>query len=77
MWSDLDQFFAGWVPGFFRRGRMRSRSKDLYVELVLDRGEAAAGGLYPLRIPVRGACLVCGGTGYHRNLWCGECETAT
>ncbi len=59
--SDLDDFFHGWVPGFFRGGRQEARKKELYVELVLAPSEALAGGMIPLKIPVQHPCPECGG----------------
>lgn len=73
-WSTVDDFFSGWVPGMFDTGRMASRHKDLYVELVLEPNEATAGGLFPLQVPVTGACRDCRGTGYQNGLSCGTCR---
>jgi molecular chaperone DnaJ len=62
VWSELDDFFAGWVPGVFGAGPDAAREKDLYAELVLSREEARAGGMLPLQIPVEQGCAECKGT---------------
>ncbi len=62
VWSELDDFFAGWVPGVFGPGPDAAREKDLYVELVLTREEARAGGMLPLQIPVEQTCVECKGS---------------
>ncbi|HOX44059.1 MAG TPA: DnaJ domain-containing protein [Myxococcota bacterium] len=62
VWSELDDFFAGWVPGVFGAGPDAAREKDLYAELVLSRQEARAGGMLPLQIPVEQGCAECRGT---------------
>ena len=43
--SHVDDFFQGFVPGFFDRGV--GRGKDLYFEAILSPSEAAEGGLFP------------------------------
>lgn len=73
LYDATDEFFGGYVPGIFTRGRMASRHKDLYVELILDPQEARAGGLYTLTVPVEQACEVCGGSGITDLLTCPAC----
>jgi molecular chaperone DnaJ len=62
VWSELDDFFAGWVPGVFGSGPDAAREKDLYAELLLTREEARAGGMLPLQIPVEQTCAECKGS---------------
>ncbi len=74
LFSAVDEFFHGWVPGFFRTGRQVSRQKNLYVELILEPDEAAAGGLFPLKVPVEQPCPECDGAGYINDLTCPACH---
>ena len=73
LFSDIDDFLGGWLPGFFTTGRTASRRKDLYVEIVLDPEEAARGGLFPLKIPVYEKCNECGASGYVGVFLCTSC----
>lgn len=75
LFSSVDEFFHGWVPGFFRRGRQVSRKKNLYVELILNPDEARTGGLFPLKVPVETVCEDCKGDGYVNDLTCSACHT--
>ncbi len=72
--AELDEFFEGWVPGFFTQGRGASQHKDLYVELVLSPAEATSGGTIPLKIPVERTCVNCDGTGFLGLLSCDTCR---
>ena len=63
LWRTVDDFFEGFVPGFFTSGHTASHRKDLYVEIVLEPDEAARGGLFPLEIPVAEPCAGCSGKG--------------
>jgi molecular chaperone DnaJ len=74
LFSGADDFFGGWIPGFFNAGRMASRRKDLYVELILSPEEATTGGLFTLDVPVCETCPRCGGTGWHGMLACPTCR---
>ncbi|MDJ0763630.1 MAG: DnaJ domain-containing protein [Myxococcota bacterium] len=74
LFSDIDEFLDGWLPGAFTTGRTASRRKDLYVEIILEPGEAARGGLFPLEIPIRERCNKCGSTGYVGMFLCGACR---
>lgn len=74
LFSDIDEFLDGWLPGLFTSGRMASRRKDLYVEIILEPEEAARGGLFPLEIPVREQCHKCGATGHVGVFLCGICR---
>lgn len=73
LFSAIDEFLEGWLPGFFTTGPTASRRKDLYVEIILDREEAARGGLFPLTVPVREQCAACQATGYVGLFLCEEC----
>ena len=72
--AELDEFFEGWVPGFFTQGRGASRHKDMYVELVLSPAEAALGGIIPLKVPVERTCINCNGAGFLGLLSCEACR---
>jgi molecular chaperone DnaJ len=74
MLSAADEFFGGFVPGLFTTGRMSSRHKDLYVELILSSDEARDGGLYDLQVPVHEVCSSCGGSGFYGLIACPECR---
>jgi len=74
LFGRVDEFFGGFVPGIFARVRRRGEAKDLYVELILNPDEAAAGGIYPLQVPVRPPCEECGGTGVVGRLHCSSCR---
>ncbi len=74
LWSAVDEFFEGFVPGFFTTGKTASRRKDLYVEIVLDPDEAASGGLFPLEIPVKEPCEGCEGRGNIGVFLCPSCR---
>ena len=62
LFSHVDDWLAGFVPGWFGRG-VRAK-KDLYCEVILSPGEASRGGLFPLTVPVVESCLRCAGAGY-------------
>jgi molecular chaperone DnaJ len=72
--SELDDFFAGWVPGLFGASTEARLEKDLYAELVLSPAEARAGGMLPLQIPVEQGCPECAGAGLSGPLACGVCR---
>jgi len=74
LFAEVDEFFAGFVPGIFSTGRGASRKKDLYVELELTPMEAGAGGMFPLEVPVERACPQCRGRGVQDLLICAECR---
>jgi molecular chaperone DnaJ len=61
--SPVDDFFEGFLPGFFDLGKRGSSGKDLYFEAILSPEEAASGGLYPITIPLLEPCPSCGGGG--------------
>ncbi|MBN2531996.1 MAG: DnaJ domain-containing protein [Spirochaetales bacterium] len=69
--SVLDNFFEGFVPGFFEDDF--SHNKELYLELILSPDEAQRGGDFPVDIPVLEECSVCSGTGYWKSFMCTSC----
>lgn len=68
LFSELDAFLGGWVPGFYIECRQRAREKDLYVELMLNQEEARQGGAIPLEVPVERFCRECRGLGHKGGL---------
>ena len=69
--SILDEFFGGFVPGFF--DDLFSTEKELYAELILSPEEAQAGGELPIEIPVMTACPSCSGFGLRAGGICMTC----
>jgi DnaJ-class molecular chaperone len=69
--SVIDDFFAGFVSGFFEDDF--SGNKDLFIELILTPQEARAGGDFPVEIPVIEECQSCAGRGYARRFICRAC----
>lgn len=63
-YSFADEFFSGFLPGFFERGKAPV-GKDLYLEVILSPEEAAQGGLFPITVPVLEPCPRC----HRRGLW--------
>ncbi|MBW1870917.1 MAG: J domain-containing protein [Deltaproteobacteria bacterium] len=75
LFSQVDDFFSGWVPGLFTKtGLKDTHRKNLFVELILEPGEALAGGLFPLQVPTEQACIECDGQGYQSSLVCHSCH---
>lgn len=72
--SFVDEFFEGFVPGFFHTEGYRPHRKDLYYEVILSPSEAMHGGLFPIRVPVIEACPRCDQTGYWDAFYCPECN---
>ena len=70
--SSADDFFAGFVPGFFDRGRRME--KDLYLEAILSEEEASRGGLFPLTVPVIEPCTKCSTRGIWEAFFCPVCS---
>ena len=52
----------------------RLKEKDLYYEVILTPDEAAAGGLYPVTVPVMASCPVCSRSGFWEGLYCPLCD---
>lgn len=69
--SPVDDFFSGFLPGFFDSGR--ERGKDLYLEVILSPTEASEGGLFPITVPVIEPCPRCGKTGFWEDFFCPVC----
>jgi len=69
--SAVDDFFSGFVPGFF--DEEFSGSKDLFIELILSPEEARCGGNFPIELPVHETCPVCSGRGHDNNYVCSRC----
>ncbi|MBN2061057.1 MAG: DnaJ domain-containing protein [Deltaproteobacteria bacterium] len=72
--STADNFFEGFLPGFFDLENGRIRGKDLYLEAVLSPREAEEGGLFPITIPVIEPCTRCSKSGMWDNFYCPVCE---
>jgi DnaJ-class molecular chaperone len=72
MFSAVDDFFEGFLPGFF--DRKREREKELYYEAVLSPGEASRGGLFPVTVPVLEPCPRCVHTGMWQDFFCPVCR---
>ena len=72
--SIADEFFEGFLPGFFDRRERRAPGKDLYLEAILSPKEAAEGGLHPVTIPVAEPCPQCGRSGLMESFFCPRCN---
>jgi len=72
--SFTDDFFEGFLPGFFERDKGRMRAKDLYFEAILSPGEAMEGGLFPVTVPVMEPCPQCRKTGLWGDFFCPVCS---
>ena len=72
--SFTDDFFEGFLPGFFDSDKGRIRSKDLYFEAILSLREAAEGGLFPVTVPVIEPCPRCSKSGLWQDSFCPICS---
>ena len=72
--SFTDDFFEGFMPGFFDSARARIIEKDLYFEAILSPKEAADGGLFPITVPVIEPCPRCSKTGLWEDFLCPVCS---
>jgi DnaJ-class molecular chaperone len=72
--SATDDFFEGFLPGFFDADRGRIRGKDLYFEAILSPSEAAEGGLFPITVPTIEPCPKCGKMGTWEDFFCPVCS---
>jgi len=70
--SILDDFFEGFVSGFFEDDF--SGKKELYLELILSPEEARFGGDFPIEVPVTEMCSFCSGRGYSGRFICSFCN---
>ena len=48
----VDEFFEGYLPGFFDRDKGKISAKELYYEVILSPSEASDGGLFPITVPI-------------------------
>lgn len=71
--SSADEFFEGFLPGFFDREKGRIRGKDLYFEAILSPDEARRGGLFPISVPINEPCPRCRGTENVEGFFCSAC----
>jgi len=69
-----DEFFEGFLPGFFDSGQRGSQRKDLFYEAILSPKEAENGGLFPVSVPVIEPCPACGGWGFGERVLCSRCS---
>lgn len=70
--SSVDEFYSGFLPGFFHRGF--GRGKSLYLELILTPREASEGGLFPITVPVVEDCPRCSKEGLWEEFFCPVCR---
>ena len=70
--SSVDEFYSGFLPGFFHRGL--GRGKSLYLELILTPREASEGGLFPITVPVVEDCPRCRKAGLWEEFFCPVCR---
>lgn len=73
-WGATDEFFEGFVPGFFDTGLRRSQQKNLYYEAILSPREAENGGLFPVSVPVIEPCPSCRATDIWETFSCATCS---
>lgn len=71
--SFVDEFFEGFLPGFFSKEPGRTHSKDLYFEVILSPQEARDGGLFPITVPVVEPCPRCAKSGFFEDFFCPDC----
>lgn len=72
LYSSVDDFFSGFLPGFF--DHEKRMGKDLYFEIILTPGEASQGGLFPVTIPVIESCPRCHKAGFWEDFLCPVCS---
>jgi molecular chaperone DnaJ len=72
--SPVDDFFEGFLPGFFDLDKRGISGKDLYFEAIMSPEEAASGGLYPITIPVLEPCPSCRKSGLFETFLCPTCD---
>jgi DnaJ-class molecular chaperone len=70
--SSVDEFFSGFLPGFFDIGL--SSRKSLFLELILSPREASEGGLFPITVPVIVPCPKCSKGGIWEEFFCPVCR---
>ncbi len=69
-----DEFFEGFLPGFFDAGHRGVPHKDLYYEAILSPKEAENGGLFAVSVPVIEPCPACSGWGFGERVFCSRCS---
>jgi len=72
--SQTDEFFEGFLPGFFDIDKRKIRHKDLYFEAILSPREATEGGLFPITVPIIESCPRCRSTGVWEDFFCPVCS---
>jgi DnaJ-class molecular chaperone len=72
--TKTDDQFGGFIPGLYEMGNEGMHEKDLYFEAILTPEEAAAGGIYPVSVPVMAPCPVCSRSGFWEGLYCPLCN---
>ena len=72
--SFADEFFEGFLPGFYAQKRGRIPEKDLYYEIILSPEEARRGGLFPITVPIFEPCPRCGDTEIWDQFFCPACS---
>jgi molecular chaperone DnaJ len=72
--SLVDEFFEGWIPGFYSLPHRRGFEKDIYLEVVLSARESLEGGLFPIRFPVVEPCPQCERAGLLEEFFCRVCN---
>ena len=72
--SFTDEFFEGFLPGFYTKKRGRIPNKDLYYEIILSLEEARHGGLFPIKVPLIEACPRCGDSEIWDQFFCPDCS---
>lgn len=72
--SVADEFFEGFLPGFYTKERGRSPEKDLFYEIILSPQEARQGGLFPITVPVIESCPRCSVSEIWVQFFCQECS---
>jgi DnaJ-class molecular chaperone len=71
--SQADDFFSGFIPGFFDMEKGTIRGKDLYFEAILSPREAEEGCLVPITVPVMEPCPQCNRSGLWEEFFCPFC----
>ncbi|MBW1776040.1 MAG: DnaJ domain-containing protein [Deltaproteobacteria bacterium] len=72
--SLADEFFEGFLPGFFSSPERGSVDKDIYLEVILTPEEAQNGGVFPVTVPVVEPCFRCRGEAYLVHFPCPVCR---
>lgn len=72
--SFTDEFFEGFLLGFYTKKKGRIPDKDLYYEIILSREEARHGGLFPIKVPIIETCPRCGDSKNWYQFFCPDCS---